>query len=113
MEKYEGNDAKKLANKCLEVFAQAGWRGPVNIQCQMTPGGELFIYEFNGRISGASAARYLMGFDEMNKLTQLFLNREPPSQTDLNNRKVLRYLVDRTVPGKAQSELERKGVWKA
>lgn len=113
LERYDGDDAKELAEKCLDAFARAGWRGPINIQCQKTPGGELTIYEFNGRISGASAARYLMGFDEMNKLAQLFLKCELPSQTDLNNRKVLRYLVDRTVPGQAQSELERKGVWKA
>lgn len=113
LERYDGDDAKKLASKCMDAFARAGWRGPVNIQCQKTPGGELTIYEFNGRISGASAARYLMGFDEMSNLTQLFLKRKLPSQMDLNNRKVLRYLVDRTVPGQAQSELERKGVWKA
>jgi len=112
LEKYDGNDAKELAQKCLEVFSEAGWTGPVNIQCQKTPEGELYIYEFNGRISGASAARYLMGFDEMNHLTQLFLERELPSKTNLNNRKVLRYLVDSVVPGEAQSELERNDIWK-
>lgn len=111
LEKYEGEDARKLAEHCLEVFSKAGWRGPVNIQCQKAPDDQLYIYEFNGRISGASAARYFMGFDEMNILTKNFLNCELSSQTHLNNRKVLRYLTDCTVPVKARIELENKGSW--
>lgn len=113
LEKHNGEESKQLAEKCLDVFSQSGWQGPVNIQCQISPEGDLFIYEFNGRISGATAARYLMGFDEMKLMANAFLNVRIPSRTDLNNSKVLRYYADKTVPIKARNELERKGVWKS
>lgn len=111
LEKYEGEDSKELAVKCLDAFSESGWRGPVNIQCQKSPEGDLFIYEYNGRISGASAARYLMGFDELNLMVGSFLHSKIPSESDLNSRKVLRYFTDYTVPNHERIELERKGVF--
>lgn len=54
-----------LANRCAEVFARQGWRGPLNIQCLRSLEGEILITEFNGRFTGATAARCLMGYDEV------------------------------------------------
>lgn len=54
-----------LGARCARVFSELGWRGPLNIQCQRTPTGDLTIYEYNGRFTGATAARYLMGYDEI------------------------------------------------
>lgn len=55
----------ELGRRCAAAFAREGWRGPLNIQCQRAPDGELGIYEFNGRYTGATAARWLLGYDEV------------------------------------------------
>lgn len=59
-------EAHALGERVGRVFAAAGWRGPLNIQCHRDNGtGDYRIYEFNGRFTGASAARALLGFDEL------------------------------------------------
>jgi len=63
-------DAKALGECCAEVFGSLGWVGPLNIQCQRTPEGLLEIYEFNARFTGATAARALLGFDELGIVLQ-------------------------------------------
>jgi carbamoylphosphate synthase large subunit len=54
-----------LAKQCGSAFAARGWRGPLNVQCHRNVAGELRIYEFNGRFTGATSARLLLGFDEV------------------------------------------------
>lgn len=111
LERYHGDDAKNLGMMCMRAFSEAGWRGPVNIQCQKAPDGQLYIYEYNGRISGASAARYFMGFDEMGILIRCFLKRELSDVPHSINKKVFRYMTDRIIPDQARTELETKGFW--
>lgn len=74
--RYDGEDARDIANRCHDAFSHAGWRGPMNIQCQLTPRGNIVIYEFNGRLSGGTAARHQMGFDEPRLAIQAFTGRE-------------------------------------
>jgi carbamoyl-phosphate synthase large subunit len=54
-----------VGERCAQAFAEAGWCGPLNIQCQPAPNGELMIHEFNARFTGATAARFELGFDEV------------------------------------------------
>jgi carbamoylphosphate synthase large subunit len=53
------------AKEWVQSLANAGWRGPVNIQCQVDTDGTLVAYELNGRFTGATHARLFFGFDEV------------------------------------------------
>ncbi len=55
----------ELGRSSAGVFAELGWRGPLNLQCQRSRDGELKIFELNGRFTGATSARYLLGYDEV------------------------------------------------
>lgn len=46
------------------AFAQAGWRGPLNVSC-IHDGRTWLCLEINPRFSGGTAARTLLGFDEV------------------------------------------------
>jgi carbamoyl-phosphate synthase large subunit len=54
-----------LALQAGRTFSEAGWRGPLNVQCQRCPNGRFAIYEYNGRFTGATSARALLGYDEV------------------------------------------------
>jgi len=58
-------EPRTVGERCAQAFAAAGWRGPLNIQCQPASSGELMIHEFNARFTGATAARLELGFDEV------------------------------------------------
>jgi len=58
-------ETRTIGERCAQAFAGAGWRGPLNIQCQPASSGELVIHEFNVRFTGATAARLELGFDEV------------------------------------------------
>jgi hypothetical protein len=74
--KWVGPDAdpasREIGAKCAGAFAEAGWRGPLNIQCQRGPDGRLCIHEFNGRFTGATFERWLLGFDEVGAAVERF-----------------------------------------
>jgi hypothetical protein len=62
----------KIGTQCAQAFAATGWRGPLNIQCQRDAHGALFIHEFNGRFTGATVDRWLLGFDEVGAAIECF-----------------------------------------
>lgn len=111
LERYTGSDTDALAQCCHEAFSAAGWRGPINIQSQRTPEGQLCIYEYNGRISGATAARYHMGFDEIGLIVKHFLGREIPAPAIDPTDKVLRRMLDQAIEYAPASQFKRDGVW--
>lgn len=110
LERYDGSDAAELGEACLKAFARAQWRGPMNIQCQQTPDGRLVIYEFNGRFSGATAARCHMGYDEVALAVRTFAKRELGAARAAADA-VVRRAVDRTLPLAARDALMRDGRW--
>ncbi len=62
----ENHGLERLIQKYYKAFAKNGWYGPLNIQLQKSnKTGELKAYEFNGRFTGATAARYILGYDEV------------------------------------------------
>jgi carbamoyl-phosphate synthase large subunit len=67
--------AAEIGHRCARVFAEAGWRGPLNIQCQRSAEGALLIHEFNGRFTGATVDRWLLGFDEVGAAIESFTGR--------------------------------------
>lgn len=62
------------AKKWIDTLIKAGWVGPINIQCQTDLDGNLTIYEYNGRFTGATSARYFLGFDEFANHLSLWKN---------------------------------------
>jgi carbamoyl-phosphate synthase large subunit len=66
-------EAHDLARRCAGVLASAGWRGPMNIQCQPDRDGRLMIHEFNARFTGATAARLRLAHDELGIALAAFL----------------------------------------
>jgi len=107
-------DIQALGLHCGKVFAQAGWRGPLNIQCERTPDGRVVIYEFNGRFTGATAARYLLGHDEVGTALQSFagITLVPP-QTALGVGEVIRLPNSRLVAPLEVEQLNQAGFWGA
>lgn len=56
----------EILQRIKEVFTSVGWFGPLNIQMQRSARDGMFkTYEYNGRYTGATAARYFLGFDEI------------------------------------------------
>jgi len=112
LERYRGVDAAELGEACGEALAKAGWRGPVNIQCGRTPSGRLFIYEFNSRLSGATAARYRMGHDELGLVIRHFTDRSFPQGPEVHSDLVFRRVSDVAITQEGSRTLERDGVWR-
>lgn len=63
---FENHGLEDLIDKYFKAFSRNGWYGPINIQMQKSnKTGQLKAYEFNGRFTGATAARYILGYDEV------------------------------------------------
>ena len=67
--------AHAIGERCARVFAAAGWRGPLNVQCQPDREGTLAIHEFNVRFTGATGARWHIGHDEIGAAVRAFTGR--------------------------------------
>jgi len=67
--------ARSIGERCGAAFSDAGWRGPLNIQCQRDAVGRLMIHEYNGRFTGATMTRWHLGFDEVGTTIAAFTGR--------------------------------------
>lgn len=113
LEHYAGADAVRLGEACGLAFAQTGWRGPMNIQCRKMPDGRLLIYEFNSRLSGATAARYRMGHDELGLVLQHFAGwPEPGGLVEGRGELVIRRAVDVAIERECAEALARDPYWR-
>ncbi len=107
-------DAFDIGTRCATAFAASGWRGPLNIQCQRTPGGKLFIYEYNGRYTGATSARLYLGYDEVGVAVQEYCGIAGFEATSgASAGYVRRALVSRSLNDGNVVELRENGVWNA
>ena len=114
LERHESDDATALGEQCIHAFANAGWRGPMNIQCKQTPDGRLVICEFNGRAGGGTAARALMGYDEIGLALRTFAGKElkPAGQSRRASLHVLRRTIDTVPQPEDVARLTRDGHWR-
>lgn len=83
-------EVEAIGALCGKVFAENGWRGPLNIQCEKAPDGQVRIYEYNGRFTGATGARYLLGNDTVGAFLKDFANIHLPDGKVGNRRDVIR-----------------------
>ena len=111
----EDPDLAELGARCAQAFSQAGWRGPLNIQCQRTPAGDLMIYEFNGRYTGATAARRLLGYDEVGIALEAFCGfpRAPARTGEALPTEAVRLPVSRAIDQQKVRQLMQTGSWRA
>ena len=105
----------ELGERCAAAFAAEGWRGPLNIQCQRRATGDYGIYEFNGRYTGATSARCLLGYDEVGMGLAHFaciqLDATPSSGPYPCD--VIRLPVSRALETSRIAQLKRDGHWRA
>lgn len=102
-----------LAKEWVEKIAAAGWRGPLNIQCQLDRNGDLAVFEYNGRFTGATGARVLLGYDEVGLIFQSWLGRAlPPPVGPSDYTFVKKVCVNRLVNIHAETTLTQYGTWK-
>ena len=108
------SSSRELGTRCAEVFAAQGWRGPLNIQCLKNARGELRIHEFNGRFTGATVDRFLLGHDEVGAAIESFTGRPIESSAPLPAaaKEVFESLVARAVDPREVEALERDTVWR-
>jgi hypothetical protein len=106
--------AHALGARCARTFAAAGWRGPLNVQCQETPEGELAIHEFNGRFTGATAARSLLGRDEVGPAIEAFTGHRWSNRTAAAAfaTQVVRVPFAQAPDAERLRAIERDGYWR-
>ncbi len=68
VERTENDRLRVVGEGWALALAEAGWRGPLNIQCQQDQDDAFVAFELNGRFTGATAARYCLGHDELSYL---------------------------------------------
>jgi biotin carboxylase len=69
---------QSVLERCAAAFTALGWRGPLNIQCQMDKHGQLKIHEFNGRFSGPLPERWILGHDDLAAAIKAFTGLDIP-----------------------------------
>lgn len=95
-------------------FADAGWWGSLNVQYRPRSGGSEFVaIELNGRMTGASSARLVLGFDEVGMLVEGFCRPKQIRSADARKTPnvVVRALTDFPVYGDDVRCLQQEGVW--
>ena len=103
-----------LGRRCAEALAQVGWRGPLNIQCGEDGDGTLWIHEFNGRFTGITADRALLGRNEVAAAITAFTGvslgdaQDPPVAATVS----LASLVSRAADPRRVRSLASEGVWR-
>ena len=107
-------DARDLGERCAAELSAAGWRGPLNIQCQRADDGRLLIHEFNGRFTGATAVRWQLGFDEVGTTIARFTGRalDGGRSPAVPARVALEGLASRAADPSDIDTLARDGVWR-
>ena len=109
----KSRDSIELGERCATVFAREGWRGPLNIQCLRRPDGRLGIHEYNGRFTGATAARARLGYDEVQRALKCFAGLKidslfaPGSQTSVEKQP-----VTQSMPKLIEHQLSTVGHWR-
>lgn len=103
----------ELGMRCAHVFAKEGWAGPLNIQCARDEAGQLHIFEFNGRFTGATEARMHLGCDEVGMAFNSFVPDKAIALVEgQRGERAFRQHVIRSQESQWMEDLSRTGFWK-
>lgn len=95
-----------------EAAVAEGWNGPMNVQLKRTPQGDFVAYELNGRFTGGTAARTILGFDEVAEVVARFLpGTDFPSTSATGAEVVQNYLASYPVSRAGVTALQAAGRW--
>ncbi len=112
VEPDDSEEAPHIGARAAHAFSTIGWRGPLNIQCQRAPDGTLLIHEFNGRFTGATVDRWLLGFDEVGAAVRQFTGGGPPGDgLVFGALEAFESLVGRAADPAQVAALARDGTW--
>lgn len=111
-ERIDDRELTGLAEAYGAAMRREGWLGPINMQAKRGPDGKFFPFEMNGRFGGGTAARTLMGFDEVGIAIEAFVpgTRLPPPVVDPSH-VVQKALTSSPVPSNAVQQLVSTGRW--
>jgi carbamoyl-phosphate synthase large subunit len=111
--RISNGELEKIAMKFATAMALEGWFGPLNIQCQRLQSGEFVAYELNGRYTGATSARYHLGFDEVGNTlnTLLGLCFESNKLLVPISNQVSRYVTTLPIPDEAVVKFREQDMW--
>ncbi|TAG82485.1 MAG: hypothetical protein EAZ24_02570 [Burkholderiales bacterium] len=104
-------DTQALTRRSAGAFAVAGWRGPINVQCQRGPDGQLKIFEFNGRFTGATSARRWLGHDEVGDTLRHWLGWQSDGDSSYFAETIFRRSADASVNEEMRSVLNERLHW--
>ncbi|MFC4991536.1 hypothetical protein [Rubritalea tangerina] len=113
MTKVEDPDLTNLIECFAAKAAASGWRGPLNVQFKKDT--QYHAIEMNGRFSGGTSARLILGFDEVQTLLNHWLG-EPiiPDSPRLNTSDtIIKSLVDFPLNPQDVAQLNDSGTWSA
>jgi biotin carboxylase len=103
----------RLGTDYARALAAAGWRGPLNIQCQLSAQGRYCAYELNGRLTGATAARYFLGYDEVGAIIEDLSGRSVPGGHAKGSQVPLKFHKTAAVRRDDCASLELRHEWDA
>lgn len=116
VERLHDLELEQIGRQTCQAFQERGWRGPLNIQCQKNEQGRLAILEFNGRFTGASAARAALGYTDLHLAIQNFAPSfsfvdlsEKPFEAQVVSKKLTCF----SAPQDWIQRLTSEGVWSA
>ncbi len=115
VEKIAHAELENIAVRYAKAMASEGWFGPLNIQCQRLQSGDFMAYELNGRFTGATSARYHLGFDEVGDTLNTFfgLRLENSKLSRSAARQVSKYVTTRPIPDEAEVTFRYRGKWES
>ena len=110
---YEGHELDDAISSFYEIFSARGWYGPLNIQMQRSKQtGEFKAYEINSRYTGATAARFLLGYDEVGFALVEAGIQIPNTDPRFNTQKtVLKQTYVSERPDAFQDMLRKEKIW--
>lgn len=127
MEGGKSISVQPLAEPALErmtadyarALSPLGYIGPLNLNCKKIDPHHFMPYELNGRFTGASAARALLGYPEVEYALDYFLDgcRPKPRGESRPDSGALRHIVQRQASAHlvdldAATRLTAAGVWR-
>jgi carbamoyl-phosphate synthase large subunit len=106
--------ARDIGERCGAAFSAAGWRGPLNIQCEKDAAGQMMIHEYNGRFTGATMTRWHLGLDEVGTAIAAFTGRsidDAGRTPSMAPREIFESVEARGANPEDVAVLARDGVW--